>query len=88
MIRSDEAELTRYKGIEIGYDADFVAIDFSNMKRLNEKRLHSKRTVSPFNGFDVVFPGDVYIRGRKVIENYELIDDPSGKYMPFMKEEK
>ena len=69
--------------IEIGYDADFVAIDFSNMKRLNENRLHSKRTVSPFNGFDVVFPSDVYIRGRKVIEKYELIDDPSGEYMPF-----
>lgn len=68
--------------IEIGYDADFVAFDLSNIRRLNENRLHSKRTVSPFNGFDVVFPSDVFIRGRKVVDKYELIDDTSGKYMP------
>jgi dihydroorotase len=82
IVNAAEAYGIRKGKIEIGYDADFIAIDFSNLKRLNDNRLHSKRTVSPFNGFDVVFPSDVYIRGRKVIENYELIDDPNGKYMP------
>jgi dihydroorotase len=82
IVNASEAYGIKKGKIEIGYDADFIAIDFSSMKRLNENRLHSKRTVSPFNGFDVVFPSDVYIRGRKVIENYELIDDPSGRYLP------
>jgi dihydroorotase len=82
IVNAAEAYGIKKGKIEIGYDADFVAIDFSSKKRLNENRLHSKRTVSPFNGFDVVFPSDVFIRGRKVIEDYELIDDPSGRYMP------
>jgi len=73
--------------IEVGFDADFVAFDLSRIKRLNDNHLHSKRTVSPFNGFDVVFPSDVFIRGRKVIENYELIDDRNGNYIPLNKKE-
>ncbi|EQD40420.1 dihydroorotase [mine drainage metagenome] len=73
--------------IEVGYDADFVAFDLSSIKRLNENHLHSKRTVSPFNGFDVVFPKDVFIRGRRVIEKHELIDDRNGIYIPLNNKE-
>lgn len=68
--------------IEIGRDADFISIDFNDPKRINENRLHSKRTVSPFNGFEAVFPSHVILRGRMVIDNFELIEDRSGQYIP------
>lgn len=67
--------------IKIGDYADFITIDFSKMERLNDYKLHSKNPVSPFNNFDVIFPDDVILRGNKVIDNRELIDDITGKYI-------
>lgn len=69
--------------IEIGFDADFIVFDLKEMQKVNEDRLHSKRTVSPFNGFDAIFPRDVFIRGRRLIEDFELVDDLIGSYIPF-----
>ncbi len=69
--------------VEVGYDADFVSFDLSNIKRINEDKLHTKRTVSPFNGFEAIFPSHVYLRGSKVIDDGELIEDHRGRYMPF-----
>ncbi len=67
--------------IKKGYFADFMTVDFTKMKRLNENRLHSKNPVSPFNDFDVLFPDDVIIRGNRIIEGGELINDQLGKYV-------
>ena len=64
--------------IEKGYSADFVSVNFSDMEKLNENRLHSKLTISPFDGFDVVFPRNVFVRGEKVISNREIIEDCLG----------
>jgi dihydroorotase len=69
--------------IDIGYYADFVAINFSNVKRLNENRLHSKNYITPFNNFDVVFPLSVFLRGEQIIENSELVADNIGNYLNF-----
>lgn len=69
--------------IEVGFDADFVALDLKQIQKVREDRLHSKRTVSPFDGFDAVFPRDVVIRGHRLIEDYELIEDLAGLYIPF-----
>ena len=65
--------------IEKGYSADFVSVNFSDVEKLNENKLHSKLTISPFNGFDVVFPRNVYLGGEKVISNREIIEDCLGK---------
>lgn len=65
--------------IEEGYYADFITYDPSNVKRINQERLHSKNTITPFNNFNAVFPESVYLRGVEVIEGGELIDDPAGK---------
>ncbi len=67
--------------IKIGNYADFITVDFSRMEKLNDYKLHSKNPVSPFNNFDVIFPDDVIIRGNEVIENRELINDITGKYV-------
>ncbi len=71
--------------IRIGNYADFMTVNFSEMERLNDYKLHSKNPVSPFNGFDIIFPGYVIMRGNAVIENHELIDDRKGKYVNDLK---
>ncbi len=71
--------------IKIGNYADFMTVDFSKMERLNDYTLHSKNPASPFNGFDVIFPQDVIIRGNTVIDNRELIEDRVGKYVNDLK---
>lgn len=67
--------------IKIGNYADFITVDFSKMEKLNDYKLHSKNPVSPFNNFDVIFPDDVILRGNEVIENRELINDITGKFV-------
>ena len=71
--------------IKIGNYADFMTVDFSKMERLNDYTLHSKNPASPFNGFDVIFPQDVIIRGNTVIDNRELIEDRIGKHVNDLK---
>ncbi|BAB59412.1 dihydroorotase [Thermoplasma volcanium GSS1] len=68
--------------IEVGYDADFMCVDFTNEKKVNEDRLHSKLPRSPFNGMDAIFPSHVVMRGEVVIDNYEEISDPLGRFVP------
>ena len=65
--------------IEKGYAADFVSVKFADIERLNENRLHSKLAISPFNGFDVIFPKDVYMKGEKVISGREILEDCRGR---------
>jgi dihydroorotase len=67
--------------IKIGNYADFMAVDFSGMARINDYRLHSKNPGSPFNGFDAIFPSTVIMRGETVINNGELVADRMGKYI-------
>ena len=71
--------------IKKGNFADFMTVDFTKMKRLNDNRLHSKNPISPFNNFDVIFPDDVIIRGNNIIEGGELINDHMGKYVNNLK---
>lgn len=65
--------------IKLGYHADFVSVKFSNMERLNEARLHSKTSITPFNGFQVIFPDSVFVRGQEVISKRELVEEPRGE---------
>ena len=69
--------------IEVGYAADFCSVRLSSMKRINQERLHSKNPFSPFDGFDAVFPSNVYVGGIEVISSGELVESRSGKYIPF-----
>ncbi|KPV45898.1 dihydroorotase [Acidiplasma aeolicum] len=71
--------------IKIGNYADFMTVDFTSMERLNDYRLHSKNPESPFNGFDVIFPDDVIMRGIKIVSSREIIEDHTGKYIRELK---
>lgn len=72
--------------IEVGFDADFIALDLRNISKVREDRLHSKRTVSPFDGWDAIFPTDVIVRGHRLIDKYELVDERAGQYIPFKRD--
>lgn len=67
--------------IEVGYFADFFSFRPSSMSRLNQERLHSKTSVSPFNESYAVFPDNVTMRGELLIDGGELVEGRSGKYL-------
>lgn len=71
--------------IDIGYMADFFTVNFSDVRRINEERLHSKNAFSPFNGMDAVFPETVFIRGSPVLEDGEILSEHQGMYLNDLK---
>jgi len=58
--------------IEVGMDADFIFVDLKNICKITAEKLHSKCGWSPYEGMEAIFPSDVFIRGHRVVENYEL----------------
>ncbi len=72
--------------IEVGYLADFFSVKLSDIKKINEERLHSKNAFTPFNGFDAVFPETVFIRGSPVLENAEIVSERQGHYLGNIRE--
>lgn len=71
--------------IQEGYLADFMNLRFSDMKRVNQERLHSKTPISPFDGFDAVFPENVILRGEFLVEEGELVEDRMGMHVKDLK---
>lgn len=67
------AEILRIpKGtIEIGRDADLIAVDPRRIERITAKRTRYKCGWTPFEGMDGCFPQAVYLRGEAVIEDGE-----------------
>ena len=68
--------------IEEGYDADFIALDFGDVKKIDAKKLHYKCGWTPYEGFYGIFPHTVIIRGEKIIEDGELAGERMGKFIP------
>jgi dihydroorotase len=58
--------------IDVGMDADFIFVDLKNICRVQSEQLHSKCRWSAYDGMKAIFPSDVFIRGHRVVENYEL----------------
>ncbi|OWP55837.1 MAG: dihydroorotase [Thermoplasmatales archaeon B_DKE] len=67
--------------IDIGYRADFIAYRPSNMRRVNPERLHSKYSLSPFGGFDAIFPDSVIMGGNMVLDKGEIIENRLGNFL-------
>ncbi len=72
--------------IRTGYMADFIAVRFSDRKKLRDRYLHSKYTQTPFEGFEVVFPHSVVMRGELVLSESEAVDDKTGLYLHDMED--
>jgi dihydroorotase len=71
--------------IQLGYFADFMAVKFSEARRINQDRLHSKTPISPFNGFQAVFPHSVVMRGEVILEGNEFMGERNGKFVANLK---
>lgn len=71
--------------LEIGYYADFFNFRLSDIKRLNQEKLHSKTPISPFNEFPVVFPSNVTLRGEFLIEDGDIVEDRAGRHLEDLK---
>ncbi|MCL4306854.1 MAG: dihydroorotase [Candidatus Thermoplasmatota archaeon] len=71
--------------IQLGYFADFMAVRFSEGTRVNQDRLHSKTPISPFNGFQAVFPHSVVMHGEVILERNEFVGDRNGKFVGNLK---
>jgi dihydroorotase len=58
--------------IAVGCDADFIVLDLKNECNITSDRLHSKCGWTPFEGHTAIFPEYLFVRGEKLIEDYEL----------------
>lgn len=68
--------------IEIGRDADFIVVDLKKEGKIDSEKLHSKCGWSPFEGCPSIFPSHVFIRGEKIIEDYEIqVSQGFGKFV-------
>jgi len=85
IVRPAEVMSIRKGKIAVGYFADLMNFDLGDLGRVNESKLHSKTKISPFNGFDAIFPRNVMMRGELVIEDHELIEDHLGRFVNDLK---
>jgi dihydroorotase len=67
--------------IDVGYDADLIAVDLKNPRRIRAEDLHSKCGWTPYEGMEGVFPIATLLRGVVVAEDREIVSKPSGRYV-------
>ena len=67
--------------IEEGYDADLIAFNLNDIKKIRAKDLHYKCGWTPYEGFNALFPHTVIVGGETVVENYELVGERTGKFV-------
>jgi len=59
--------------IEVGRDADIIVVDLKKDCKIKSEYLHSKCEWSPFEDWSAIFPMHVFVRGKKLIEEHELL---------------
>lgn len=72
------AKLTgiRKGSLKVGFDGDIAVYDLRHISTVCAEMLHSKAEWTPFEGYNAVFPTNVFIRGSSVIEDGECICRP------------
>jgi allantoinase len=72
----------RKGSLRVGADADFVLVDLQARYRLDQRTLHSKHPVSPFDGWALVGrPIATYLRGRCVVRENQPLGPPGGRWL-------
>ena len=62
-----------------GRDADLVVIDPREMGKVSGRRLHSKCGWTPYEERAALFPQAVFVRGRPVLRDGNILDDHPGR---------
>lgn len=65
--------------IEIGREADLIAVDPRRIETITAKRLRYKCGWTPFEGMEGCFPRSVYLRGEPIVEGDEPVADGLGR---------
>jgi len=67
---------------DIGTDADFTIVDMDKEGVIDSEKLHSRFTVTPFNGWKVKgMPIYTVVRGNIVMKDGELVGEPKGEHI-------
>ncbi|MEM0130261.1 MAG: amidohydrolase family protein [Thermoplasmatales archaeon] len=64
-----------------GYDADFISINFEKTERIRGEDLHSKSAWTPFEGYEAIFPNQVYLRGELIVQEGEIVNSRKGVFL-------
>lgn len=67
--------------IEIGLDADLLAVDPRRSELVTAKRVRYKCGWTPFDGMEGCFPLAVYLRGEAIVENGEVAAEGRGRLL-------
>ncbi len=83
VLAENPARLIRLKKgrIEKGYDADFIAVDFTDVHKIHLRDLHYKCNWTPYENFKAISPHTVVLRGEKIIDDRELIAEKTGRFI-------
>jgi dihydroorotase/allantoinase len=66
--------------LQLGSDGDLTIVDLDHTWTIDEEKLHSKNNVTPYNGVEVTGRAvGTIVRGRVVMQDGELVDEPSGR---------
>src|SRR5436190_1784251 len=69
------------EAIEVGRDADLIAVDPRRVDTIRAKRLRYKCGWTPFEGMEGCFPTAVYLRGEAVVEDGEPAAEGRGRLL-------
>ena len=68
--------------LDVGNDADFIVVDLKDDCKIKSENLHSKCGWTPFEDWSSIFPTHVFVRGEKLIEDYEIqVSQGFGKFV-------
>jgi len=68
--------------IAVGSDGDFTIVDMDREGTIDGKKLHSRNTVTPFDGWKVKgLPVYAVVRGNIVMKDGEIVGKPKGRHI-------
>ena len=65
--------------MQLGSDGDLTIVDLDHAWTIDEEKLHSKNNATPLNGVELTGWAGGRSRGRVVMQDGELVDEPSGR---------
>ncbi len=75
-LAENPAKIFRFDGygsIEVGNFANFAVFNLKRREKISADKLHSLCGWTPFEGFEAIFPIEVYIRGEEVLQSGERV---------------
>jgi dihydroorotase len=65
--------------IEVGRDADLIAVDSKNVVKIAARNLHSRCGWTPFENWEAMFPHSTFVRGVRIVAEGGLVGERIGR---------